>query len=163
MYAPPPTQMPPMRSPLKGTTRIEGKQKKQISAYIAIPASLPHFGLIYTHIQGACVSVGVIAARIDPNDPQYLEKAYQMISRVNFIVADFSGADQLILQQATFARFQLKPPKPLLGVIQGSPSVLPPQWQKTSFISYQFSREGLVKLKSMLQQTISRAMSKLQG
>ncbi len=161
MYAPPPTQIPQQQTRKTGATRIIGREKKKIAAYIAIPASLPNFGLIYTHVQGACVAVGVLAARIDPNDPQYLQKAYQMISRVNFVIADFTGADPGIIQQATFARFQLKPPKPLLGIIQGSPATLPPQWQKTSFISYQFSKEGLSRLKSMLQQTISRAMSKL--
>jgi len=159
MYAPPPTQIPQKQT--DRITRIIGTEQRKISAYILIPPTLPNFGLIYTHVQGACVSVNVLAARVDYNDPEYMEKAMQMMAKVNFIIADFSGADKIVLQQGHFARFQHKPPKPILGIIQGSPSNLPPQWQKTSFISYKMTNKGLVRLKTMLEQTISRAMSKL--
>ena len=159
MYAPPPTQVP--SKPKDKITRIMGVPQKKIAAFIIVPPSLQHFGPIYTHVQGACVSVNVIATRVDYNDPNFMEKAKQLISKVNFIIADFSAADNLTLQQAHYARFVHKPPKPLLGIIQGSPANLPPQWQKTSFISYQLSNTGLQRLKAILEQTISRAMSKL--
>ncbi|MCD4657731.1 MAG: STAS domain-containing protein [Planctomycetes bacterium] len=159
MYAPPPDQIP--QKSTDRITRIIGTEKRKVSAFILIPPTLPNFGLTYTHVQGACVSVNVIAARVDYNDPQFMEKALQMINKVNFIIADFTGADQIVLKQAHYARYKLKPPKPILGIIQGSPSNLPPQWQKTSFISYKMTNQGLVRLKTMLEQTVSRAMSKL--